>query len=262
MRSCAITLLSSRRSAIAGLILGLIVSGCSPTKTTTPTSVTVFAAASLTDALGEIATVYEAETGQRVRLSFGASGGVARQIQAGAPADAVVLADRVWMDRLEAEGTLSPGSRADLLRNHLVVIASDTAQTGPDPFTWLLANKGRFAIGDPDSVPAGDYARTWLQKTGQWQALQSRIVTAADVRAVRTFVERGEAELGVVYQSDTVGASGVKIVARPVGTDEPDILYPAAATVAGAERAAPFLAFLKGSKARRIFAAHGFDPAP
>jgi molybdate transport system substrate-binding protein len=261
-RSPVISLFSSRRNAILGLAFGLFTAACTPPAKAPSPPVTVFAAASLTDALGEIAVAYETATGQPVRLSFGASGAVARQIQAGAPADLVVLADPVWMDRLQAAQLLEPGSRVDLLKNRLVLIAPASAVTGADPFAWLTSAKSKLVIGDPDSVPAGDYARTWLRKTGRWDGLQPAIVTAADVRAVRTFVERGEAGLGVVYRSDTVGAPGVKIVGEPAAADQPTILYPAAMTRDGATTAKSFMDFLRGPEAARIFVAHGFDPVP
>lgn len=251
-----------RRVALFGLLAGLVGAACSPTAKAPPEPVTVFAAASLTDALGEIATAYERTSGQPVRLSFGASGAVARQIQSGAPADLVILADPKWMDRLQDADLLTPGSRVDLLSNHLVLIAASDAQTGADPFDWLSKTDGKLVVGDPDSVPAGTYARTWLQKTGRWQGLRSRIVTAADVRAVRTFVERGEAGLGVVYRSDTVGVPTVKIVGEPTASDQPAILYPAATTRSGAAGAQGFMAFLRGPEAKRIFAASGFEPVP
>ena len=235
---------------------------CAPAEKTPVAPVTVFAAASLTDALGEIATAYERTSGQSVRLSFAASGAVARQVQAGAPADVVFLADPAWMDRLETAGILAPGSRVDLLRNHLVVIAPVGLDTGADPFIWLAETNGRLAIGDPESVPAGSYARAWLAATGRWPGLQDRLVTASDVRAVRTFVQRKEAGLGIVYLSDTIGAPGVKVVARPAVADQPSILYPAAVTLAGKVRSAAFMTFLRSLEAQRIFVARGFEPIP
>lgn len=245
---------------LAGLVGSLFAVSCAPPEKAPDTPVTVFAAASLTDALGEIAEAYERSSGHPVRLSFASSGTVARQIQSGAPADAVILADEVWMDRLESANALAPGSRADLLRNHLVVIAPASAETGGKPFDWLARTNGKLVIGDPESVPAGAYARTWLRHTNRWDRLQSRLVMAADVRAVRTFVEREEAGLGVVYRSDTIGAPGVSIVAEPTAADQPAILYPVAATRQGAARATAFLVFLRGTEARRIFAARGFEP--
>lgn len=259
-RSLAISQFSSRRALLAGLLGGLCLAACSPSDTIPAAPVTVFAAASLTDALGEIATAYERASGQPVRLSFAASGAVARQVQAGAPADVVILADTVWMDRLQAADRLAPNTRSELLRNTLVVIAPADATTSADPLGALTAGRGKLAIGDPESVPAGDYARTWLRASGRWEELQPNIVTAADVRAVRTFVERGEAALGIVYRSDTVGVPGVKIVVEPPAAEQPSIVYPVAATREAAGTAGAFLAFLTGPEATRIFVAHGFRP--
>ncbi len=261
-RSLAISVLAGRRIAIIGLVAGLVAAACSPPAKAPAEPVTVFAAASLTDALAEIADAYEAASGRPVRLSFGASGAIARQVQAGAPADVVLLADETWMDRLQAAGLLAEGGRVDLLSNSLVVIAASDAETGPDPFAWLEARGGRLAIGDPESVPAGTYGRDWLRAAGRWEGLSERIVTASDVRAVRTFVERGEAGLGVVYRSDTVGAPGIRIVAEPAAADRPDIVYPAATTRQGAARGGGFMTFLRGPEARRIFVARGFEPIP
>lgn len=257
-RSLAISRFSSRRTVWASLLGGLFIAACSPSEKTPVAPVTVFAAASLTDALGEIATAYQRTSGQPVRLSFAASGAVAQQIQAGAPADVVILADTVWMDRLQAADRLAPGTRSDLLKNALVVIAPSDAPADADPLGALAASRGKLAIGDPASVPAGAYARTWLQTSGRWSGLQASLVTAADVRAVRTFVERGEAALGVVYRSDAIGADGVRIVVEPPEAEQPAIVYPVAATREAAGNAQAFLAFLTGPEARRIFIAHGF----
>lgn len=257
-RSLAISRFSRRRIVLVSLLGGLFVAACSPPENTPAAPVTVFAAASLTDALGEIATVYERTSGQPVRLSFAASGAVARQIQAGAPADVVMLADAVWMDRLQAADRLAPGTRSDLLGNTLVVIAPSDAPVDADPLGALAVRRGELVIGDPESVPAGAYARAWLQTSGRWDSLEARIVTAADVRAVRTFVQRGEAALGIVYRSDAIGTAGVRIVVEPPESEQPPIVYPVAATRGAAGKAQSFLAFLTGPEARRIFIAHGF----
>lgn len=248
-----------RRVALAALF-GLAVFGCSPSSRKPPESLTVFAAASLTDVLEKIASDYERDTGQSVRLSFAASGAVARQIRAGAPADIVVLADGVWMDRLSAEGVLDDQSRFNLLANRLVLIAGDQVEVAGDPLTWVQSRGGRLAIGDPGSVPAGMYARTWLTAVGRWDALQPAIVTAADVRAVRTFVTRGEADLGIVYKSDAVGANGLRIVLDPPDAQQPEILYPAARLRMSAPQAGAFLRYVQAPKARAVFEAAGFRP--
>lgn len=247
---------------IAALAGGLGAAGCRPPDRSAETPTTVFAAASLAEALGDIAVAYRQATGGSVRLSFAASGAVARQVEQGAPAGVVVLADPVWMDRLETAQRIAPGSRIDLVRNHLALIARAGAETTAEPFRWLAATGGRLAIGDPGSVPAGAYARAWLRSTGAWESVSSRLVMAADVRGVRTFVARGEAGLGVVYVSDTVADPRVMIVGRPAPGEEPEIVYPAAVTRLGGERGRAFLAFARGVQAQRIFLARGFEPVP
>lgn len=219
---------------------------------------TVFAAASLTDALTEISADYKRDGGNEVRLSFGASGAVARQVQAGAPADVVILADPEWMDRLGAAGRLGAG-RTDLLRNDLVVIAPTGTDDQADPFA-ALAGDDRLAIGDPESVPAGTYARTWLQGAGRWEGVKDRLVFAADVRAVRAFVARGEAALGIVYRSDVVGQDDIRVVLEPPASDQPVIAYQAAEVVGGSGEARAFLDYLVTPAASAVFRRHGFEP--
>ena len=220
----------------------------------------MFAAASLTDALESVAASYQRETGQAVRLSFAGSGAVARQVQSGAPADLVILADEPWMDRLQEAGRVRPDTRLDLLTNTLVVIAGADAPQSADPLAWVADSDRKLVIGDPESVPAGAYARTWLQGIGRWDGLQPHLVTAADVRAARTFVERGEAALGVVYRSDAVGAQGVRVVLTPPPEQQPRIVYPAALLNDATPGADDFLAYLQGQSARAVFDAAGFGP--
>ena len=259
----ALTAPPPRRLVLAGLA-ACVLAACSPAPEQRPAagSVTVFAAASLTDALTQIASDYEARTGRTIRLSFAASGAVARQVEAGAPADLVILADRPWMDRLEKAGRLAPNSRVDLLNNRLVLIGAADAAVGGDPFAWLKRTGGRLAVGDPESVPAGAYARTWLQAIGRWNELEPRLVTGADVRAVRTFVARGEAALGVVYRSDVIGAPGVRVVLEPPASEQPEIVYPAALTAGATPAGADFLRYLQSPEAQAIFRAQGFSPRP
>lgn len=244
-------------------LMAMTVIACAPASKPEPPVVTIFAAASLTEALGQIAEDYERQTGQAVRLSFAGSGSVARQVEAGAPADIVILADQSWMDRLGKAGRLSSSSRVDLLGNRLVLISGAEMETPPvEPLSWLVQTEGRLAVGDPDSVPAGSYARNWLQAIGRWEALEPYLVTGADVRAVRTFVERGEAALGVVYRSDVVGAPGVRVIAEPPASQQPKIVYPAALTTVAKPEAAPLLQYLRSPQADAVFVRHGFEPHP
>lgn len=241
-----------------GLAL-IALAACTPAAPPRPeATVTVFAAASLTDALTELAADYERNEGPAVRLSFGASGAVARQVQAGAPADVVILADSEWMDRLGAAGRIT--RRVNLLRNDLVVIAPAAAADQTDPFA-TLAHGGRLAIGDPDSVPVGAYARTWLRTSGRWAAVKDSLVFGADVRAVRVFVARGEAALGVVYRSDVVRRTDIRIVMEPPAAEQPAIVYPAAEVTGGGRKAQAFLDYLATPAAASVFRRHGFMPA-
>ena len=246
----------TRRAALAVTLLGLSGCGFAPS---VPREVTLFAAASLAEAITEIGSAWQAATGVTVRSSFAASGAVARQVEAGAPADIVVLADTIWMDRLIERGRIAPETRVDLVGNRLVVIAAADAAIEGDPFDRLTRTDGRLVIGDPDSVPAGVYARTWLQQIGRWDAVRDRLVLASDVRAVRAFVARGEAALGVVYASDAVGAGQVRIVLTPPPPEQPRILYPAALTRPAKPMAAEFLTHLRSAEAMAVFRRHGFD---
>lgn len=239
-----------------------VLSACSPHPRAPTAPLTVFAAASLTDALSELATTYQQRSGRPVRLSFAASGAVARQVEAGAPADVVVLADGKWMDRLSTAGRIQPTSRIDLLGNRLVVIAAPDARIEGEPLDWVKRNGAKLVIGDPDSVPAGSYAREWLQGRGLWGEMQPALVTAADVRAVRGFVARGEAQLGVVYRSDATGFDEVKVVQEPPASEQPAIVYPAALTTGASDGADAFLAFLRTPEAAAVFRRYGFEPAP
>lgn len=246
----------TRRAALVGTLLG--VSGCGYAPSV-PRVVTLFAAASLAEAITEVGSAWQTATGVTIRSSFAASGAVARQVEAGAPADVVVLADTVWMDRLIERSRVVPETLIDLVGNRLVLIAAADAEIAGDPFDAMVRTDGRLVIGDPDSVPAGAYARTWLQQTGRWEAVRDRLVLASDVRAVRAFVARGEAALGVVYASDVVGAGQVGVVLTPPTSEQPRIVYPAALTRAAKPEAAAFLTHLRSAEAMAVLRRHGFD---
>ncbi|PVA10444.1 molybdate ABC transporter substrate-binding protein [Pelagivirga sediminicola] len=219
-------------------------------------AITVFAAASLKNAMDDITAVYPAE----VAVSLGGSGTLARQIGEGAPGDVAFLANTDWMDWLEENGTVDPAQRVALVGNALVVIApADTPDLdGADAGTLLarLAG-GRMAIGQTQSVPAGMYGRAWLEAAGMWDALMPHLAETDNVRMALALVARGEAPLGVVYATDAAAEPGVRVVYRvPEGMHDP-IIYPVAAL---SEAGAPFMAFLQGAEAREVFAAHGFVP--
>ena len=219
-------------------------------------SVTVFAAASLRGALDEVARGYDGD----VALSFGGSGTMARQIDAGAPADVVLLAAPVWMTWLRDRGAIEADAVVDLLGNSLVLIAPADNNIAPDPADLAGAlGDARLAMGQRDAVPAGIYAREWLEVTGQWEAIAPHLAETDNVRSALALVARAETPLGVVYRTDALAEPQVRILYDiPQGTHSP-ITYPAAALT---DIGAAFLAHLQSDDARAVFARHGFKPLP
>ena len=228
--------------------------------------VTVFAAASLKEALDEQARRFETDTGNRVVVAYGASNALARQIEAGAPADLFISADLDWMDYLEQRGLLAPGSRVALLRNELVLIApARTTTTLRIARNFPLAaalGADKLALANPDSVPAGKYAKQALQSLGVWTAVEKKVVGTENVRVALALVARGEAPFGIVYRTDALSESGVRVVdAFPEATHAP-IVYPAALTTNGKSKAAAaLLDALRSPQARALWGKHGFAPA-
>jgi len=239
-----------------------------PTESST---VLVFAAVSLADAVGEVGHAFTARAGATratagahvaVRTSFAASSVLARQIEAGAPADLFVSADPEWMDYLEQHRLLRLGTRHDLVGNRLVLIApaASTVQLTLAPhvdFSRALAN-GRLATGDPDSVPAGRYAKEALTKLGVWNEVAPHLVPCDNVRAALEFVARGEAVLGIVYRTDALIEKRVRVVDVFPADSHPPIIYPMALTSRAGPEAAAFEQFLESDTAGEIFARHGF----
>ena len=219
-------------------------------------SVTVFAAASLRGALDEVARGYDGD----VALSFGGSGTMARQIDAGAPADVVLLAAPVWMTWLRDRGAVQADAVVDLLGNSLVLIAPADSNVAPDPADLAGAlGDARLAMGQRDAVPAGIYAREWLEATGQWEAIAPHLAETDNVRSALALVARAETPLGVVYRTDALAEPQVRILYDiPQETHSP-ITYPAAALT---DSGAAFMAHLQSDDARAVFARHGFKPLP
>lgn len=226
--------------------------------------ITVFAAASLTDSLKEIAANYEKATGDKVRFNFASSNTLAQQIKAGAPADIFFSADAAKMDSLAAAGLIARETRKNLLGNSLVII---TPADGPAISTARdLARPAikHLSIGDPRAVPAGIYAKAWLEKAGLWAALEPRIVPAESVRTALAVVESGNAEAGVVYKTDAAISKKVKVVMEIPAADTPAIIYPAAVVkdTRNAAAARKFLAHLTGKQAAETFTRFGFSTPP
>jgi molybdate transport system substrate-binding protein len=229
--------------------------------------VMVFAAASLQTALNAIAADWTAATGTAVAFSYAASSALAKQIESGAPADLFASADLRWMDHIEGEGLLKPGSRRTLLGNDLVLIAPSDAALAltPAPGFPLAAalGDGRLAIGAPDTVPAGAYAKAALTALGVWDAVAPKTAGVETVRAALMLVARGEAPLGIVYRSDAMAEPAVRIVAAFPAGSHPEIVYPFAMTATSVHpRAQAFLDHLGSPAARAVFAAQGFTVLP
>jgi molybdate transport system substrate-binding protein len=226
--------------------------------------VTVFAAASLTDALKEIGKAYEAAGHGKIVASFASSSDLARQIERGAPADLFISADELWADYLDQHGLIDKASRITLVKNDLVLVASaaSTVELTVAPhFALAAALKGdRLAMGDPDHVPAGIYGKVALQNLGVWDELESKIARAASVRAALLFVERGECPFGIVYLTDALADPKVKIVGRFPANTHPPIRYPAA-LVAGRKspEGVAFLHYLQTPAAAAVFRRFGFE---
>jgi molybdate transport system substrate-binding protein len=227
-------------------------------------SLTVFAAASMKNALDDIDTAYLAQTGVKIVASYAASSALAKQIEQGAPADIFASADTDWMDYAIGKKTINEPSRVNLLGNSIVLIAPkdskiDTVAIGPGFDLSKLAGDGKIATADVKSVPVGKYARASLEKLGAWTATEPKFAMTENVRAALALVARGEAVLGIVYATDAKVEPGVKIVGTFPADSHPAIIYPVAATASAKPEAAEYLAFLRTSTAKTIFEKYGFS---
>lgn len=216
----------------------------------------VLAAASTTDAMNEIGTLFAAKSGHTVQFSFGSAGALARQIQSGAPADVFLSANEQWMDALEKDEKINPATRINLLSNRLVLIAPKGKKVVLDEHF-----SGRLATGDMQSVPAGMYAKQMLETYGWLEALKPRLVSCDSVRNVLFFVERGEVDAGIVYSTDAKISDRVTVVTVFPEESHDPIRYPAAVCDASAhsDSAREFLAFLQSPEAAENFDRYGFE---
>ena len=225
--------------------------------------VNIYAAASMTDAVSELAKRYhQLHPAVIVKPVYAASSTLARQIAQGAPADIFLSADQDWADYLDQRGLFLAGSRRNLLGNELVMIApigATFAVTMAPGFNLAGSFQGRWCAGEPASVPAGKYARQALEYFGWWAAMAPRLVGAEDVRTAAAFVERGECALGVVYSTDAKMARQVAVIATFPAQSHKPIVYPGALLKdAGADSRA-FWAYLQGTEARSVFTSFGFS---
>ncbi|MDA8107607.1 MAG: molybdate ABC transporter substrate-binding protein [Betaproteobacteria bacterium] len=242
------------------LVLGMLLPACAQAQ-----ALVVFAAASLRNALDAAAQAYEARGGGKITVSYAASSALARQIEAGAPAQVFISADEKWMDYLEQRHLVQAGSRHDLLANRLVLIEPASRKhdvtIAPGFRLRKLLNGGRLALADPASVPAGLYAKAALEKLGVWASVKDRVAPAENVRSALAFVARGEAPLGIVYATDAQVEPRVRVAGTFPADSHPPIVYPVALTTApGWQRAEPFEQFLRSPEARAIFRRWGFTP--
>jgi molybdate transport system substrate-binding protein len=249
-------------AAALTLLAGLI--GLSPQSATAQDkTLTVFAAASMKNALDDINSAFSKQTGVKVVASYAASSALMKQIESGAPADIFASADLDWMNYGSQKKVIKDNTRINLLGNKLVLIAPQDSKLGTVTFGQgfdlaKLVGDGRIATGDVKSVPVGKYAKAALEKLGAWNAAESKFAMAESVRAALTLVSRGEAPLGIVYETDAKADPGVKIIgAFPADSHEP-ITYPVAATIIAKPEAAEYLAFLRGPVSKNIFEKYGF----
>ena len=222
---------------------------------------TVHAAASLTDAIKEIGAAYEKESGDKLRLNFDASSVLARQIEEGAPADIFISADEAKMDALEKAGLIAAGTRRTLLRNTLVIVVpAESGKTIQSAADLTASDIKKIALAQPESVPAGIYAKQFLTAQGLWEKVAAKVVPTQNVRATLAAVESGNVEAGFVYKTDALISNKVKVAFEIPPGAGPKITYPAAALAKSTDLAAArrFLAYLESAPAAAVFRKYGF----
>lgn len=242
--------------------VAVVLSASAPAKAA---EITVFAAASLSNALSEVAAGWSAKANDPMRFSFAASSTLAKQLEAGAPAHLFISADDAWMNYLADRKLIAADSRVTPIGNSLALIApASSAMSAVDLMPGvnvaaLLGATGRLSTGDPAHVPVGRYAQAALTKLGAWDAIAGRIAPAESVRVAMALVERGEAPLGIVYATDAALSAKVKVVGSfPDGSHDP-VVYPfAVATKQDGPAARAALAYLTGAEAKAVYAKYGF----
>jgi molybdate transport system substrate-binding protein len=226
-------------------------------------TLTVFAAASMKNALDEVDAAYTRKTGVKLAVSYAASSALMKQIEQGAPADVFISADLDWMDYASQKKVIKDDTRINLLGNKIVLIAPKDAKInnvtiGPGFDLAKLAGNGRITTGDVKAVPVGKYAKAALEKLGAWAAAEPKMAMAENVRAALALVARGEAALGIVYETDARVEPGVKVVGAFPDDSHPAIIYPVAVTTSAKAETSDYLAFLRSQAAKSIFEKYGF----
>jgi molybdate transport system substrate-binding protein len=250
---------------IFSILSVLVAMGGTPQPVAAQDSITVFAAASLKNALDDTNAAFTKATNVKVVASYAASSALAKQIESGAPADVFISADLKWMDYVAEHKLIKPDTRVNLLGNKLVLITAKDSKIDKVDIKQgfdiaKLAGDGRIAIADVKAVPAGLYAKAALEKLDAWKAVEPKLAMAENVRATLAFVARGETPIGIVYETDAKVEPNVKIVGVfPEGSHEP-VTYPVAATTSGSNPAvARYLAFLRTGSVKAIFEKYGFS---
>ena len=226
-------------------------------------TIVMFAAASMKNALDDVNAAYTKKSGVKVISSYAASSALAKQIEGGAPADLFVSADLEWMDYLDQKKLIKDNTRVSLLGNRLVLIAPKDSKIGSVTMSQgfdlaKLAGDGKIVTGDVRAVPVGKYAKAALKKLGAWQAAEKKFAMAENVRAALALVVRGEAVLGIVYETDAKVEPGVKIIGTFPADSHPAIIYPVALTANAKPEAAAYLSFMRSGNAKAIFEKYGF----
>jgi molybdate transport system substrate-binding protein len=256
------TFLSAMRSLIAAAVVALTVPWSSAAYAQ-DRDLLVFGAASLKNALDDANAQYQRDAGHKVVVSYGASSALAKQIENGAPADIFISADLDWMDYVAEHKLIKPETRFNLLGNKLVLIGPADSRINltiaPNfPLAQALGDD-RLAMAEPSAVPAGKYGKAALEALGVWASVANKIALAQDVRATLLLVSRGEAPLGIVYQTDAASDKGVKIVGAFPESTHPPIIYPIAVTTASTNPdTAAYIGFLKSPAAKPAFEKQGF----
>jgi molybdate transport system substrate-binding protein len=256
------SLITRRGVAAAALILtsGTLMA---PALTRDNKPLTVFAAASMKNALDEIGAAYAAKSGVKVVASYAASSALAKQLEQGAPADVFVSADPDWMDYAARKKSIDATTRVNLLGNALVLIAPkdsrlDTVTIREGLNLANLAGDGKIATGDVRTVPLGKYAKAALNRLSAWSAAESKLAMTENARAALALVARREAVLGIVYATDAKAEPGVKIIGTFPADSHPAIIYPVAVTTGARPEAKDYLAYLRSGAAKTIFEKYGF----
>jgi molybdate transport system substrate-binding protein len=244
--------------------MALVFTAAPPVQAQSANTLTVFAAASLKNALDDANAAFAKASGVKVTASYAASSALAKQMESGAPADVFISADLNWMDYVAGKNLIKADSRYNLLGNKLVLIAGTDSKIGNVKIEQgfdiaKLAGDSRIAVADVKAVPAGLYAKAALEKLGSWAAAEPKLAQAENVRATLAFVARGETSIGIVYETDAKIEPNVKIIGAFPDGSYPPVTYPVAATANAKAGALQYLAFLRSDAARAIFEKYGFS---